>query len=204
MDAEQVREQVAGRRFAADLRPQFEMLADAAPAAPRSRKSCAGPAGSPSRQCSVRRRNPRLRRAAGSARHRDGDRCRHARRDEGAPGVQTVHLRLMSLSRYGGEGDKDAPDYREWMKEELTLSVTGDYRGESRGTDPANGIVRSEFGYDATRHELRVASRNQGRAAGSAARLADRLPRTGAGLPRLQPRGPVCARSLRSSTPRRR
>ena len=161
MDEAEVREQVAGMRFAADLRQQFEMLADAAPAAPRSR---------------ILRRSRWLALAAvlgaaailafavlpalrGTETATAADMLAAM---EGAPGVQTVHLRLMSLSRYGGEGDKDAPDYREWMKEELTLSVTGDYRGESRGTDPANGIVRSEFGYDATRRELRVASPNHG------------------------------------------
>ena len=161
MDEAEVREQVAGMRFAADLRQQFEMLADAAPAAPRSR---------------ILRRSRWLALAAvlgaaailafavlpalrGTETATAADMLAAM---EGAPGVQTVHLRLMSLSRYGGEGDKDAPDYREWMKEEFTLSVTGDYRGESRGTDPANGIVRSEFGYDATRRELRVASPNHG------------------------------------------
>ena len=78
--------------------------------------------------------------------------------------TQTVHLRLVETERLSASSGEGASKSRRRMTEDLILSVTGDYRGRgwlSVDEGPSAPIV-SDFGYDAARHELRVASRSQG------------------------------------------
>ena len=81
-----------------------------------------------------------------------------------AGGIQNVHLRLVETERLSASSGEGASKSRRRMTEDLILSVTGDYRGRgwlSVDEGPSAPIV-SDFGYDAARHELRVASRSQG------------------------------------------
>ncbi|HTX70318.1 MAG TPA: hypothetical protein VMH50_14415 [Thermoleophilia bacterium] len=80
----------------------------------------------------------------------------------GAGGAQTIRLTIVKTERWGGAGA--ATEKR--MEEHLTLSVTGDYRGSvwQAGDGPPSvpSAVRSEFGYDFARHQLRYGSPGQG------------------------------------------
>lgn len=77
-------------------------------------------------------------------------------------GAQTVHIRLVQTEQSTPAAGDGEPRSRRRMIEDLVLSVTGDYRGKGwlsvdEGLSPR---IVSSFGYDAARHELRVASRN--------------------------------------------
>jgi len=70
--------------------------------------------------------------------------------------AQTLHLVLV---RTESTEKQDGSSYQESMDEDLTLSITGDYRGTVRRAPQADGeTAASEFGYDAARQELRAAS----------------------------------------------
>jgi hypothetical protein len=74
--------------------------------------------------------------------------------------AQTVHLRLVQTDR--SAWTKQKPKKR--MTEDLTLSVTGDYRGHGwlSVDEGLSAPLVSEFGYEAARHELRYASTSSG------------------------------------------
>ena len=77
-----------------------------------------------------------------------------------AGGAQTVHIRLIQTERLGNPAGDGAAQSRRIMTEDLVLSVTGDFRGKEWYADD-EGLatpVFSDFGYDAARRELRVAS----------------------------------------------
>lgn len=79
-------------------------------------------------------------------------------------GAQTVHIRLIQTERSGAASGEGTPQSRRRMSEDLVLSVIGDYRGKGRLSldEGLSAPLVSDFGYDAERHELRVASRSNG------------------------------------------
>ena len=76
----------------------------------------------------------------------------------GVGSAQTVHLQLIEMERSGLTHHK----LEKRMTQDLTLSVTGDYRGDFWMTLDGTGAVTSDSGYDTARHELRYASAASG------------------------------------------
>ena len=69
--------------------------------------------------------------------------------------TQTVQLRLFETE---SAEKQDGSWYQDRLDEDLTLSITGDYRGKTSRTEDGGAVsTECEFGYDAARHELRVA-----------------------------------------------
>lgn len=72
--------------------------------------------------------------------------------------AQTVHLGLVETDRSGATGQRTAKR----MSQDLILSVTGDYRGDSWESLDGKTSYTSDSGYEATRHEMRMASAASG------------------------------------------